>query len=143
MIGSSLMIRAGLAIAVFLSGFYAGTRFERSGWVDDIAEREEKATALLEEKMAEAGRVQRQTIEVYQSTIKAYQSELQRRAEEAERSKQVSARAQEVADELRGRLEDLRGQVSGRSSSVFDPDDVRLLNDAIEAANSGGRDGVP
>jgi len=138
----TLIKYAAIVLLLIGSGFWVGQKFERGHWVDEIEDQRNKAEQAIQDAQDDHRRQIELTGATHARSIERFVTALAEAARQSELNQTIAARRREVIDELESRIENLRGEVSGRSELVLDPDDLRLLNEAVEAANAT-RAGMP
>lgn len=124
-------------------GWWIGVGMERAEWVD--------FTKNLTEETAEAAREAEQANDARIAALRNQHeldiAEYRRILEETERSEQNARRIartlREDIDDLRTEFAGFRARFTGDSACRFDPTDIRVLNDAVQAVNRGRDPGVP
>lgn len=133
----------GPAVAGVLVGWWLGMSMERADWTD--------FTKNLAEEAAEAARAADAENEARLAALRAqheldvaeYQRVLAETAASERNARRIARELRERVDGLRTEFAALQARFTGGSVCRFDPVDVRVLNDAIGAANRGREPGVP
>lgn len=129
MITTKLIIAGLMALSLFGGGYWVGKRVEIANKVEAVE------TALEDQRSAFelASGVQE---DIHQREIDGLRASIRRAESRAKRNQQIAAEEIERSRSLRERVDELAGRFSGDSVCSFEPADVGLLRESIEAANA-------